>query len=157
MLGNIITERKVPAGLVKVGKGSGGANAAEYAEFIRRMAELKVNTGLDITQDEIEYSLGVKASYTKDGGKTIVIAPCLAASLELAKTAGFTVVHAAKPLAMPKCFLNNMRKRIAEKFGDDENGKSRVTITPYNSGKGTKFYFQVWKESEAPAAAPAAK
>lgn len=154
MIGKIITERKVPVGLVKVGKGSGGANAAEYAELIRQIAELAVGTGLELTQDYVEYALGTKASFTLADGKSVVIAKDLEQFTELQGTAGVKLAHAAKPLPMPKCFLNNMRKRIAEKFGDDSNGASCVEMTPFNSGKGTRITFQIWKgavKADAPA------
>jgi hypothetical protein len=154
MIGKIITARVVPAGLAKSGKGSGGANAAEYAEFIRQIAELAVGTGSEITQDQVEYALGTKASYLLADGKTVEVAKTLERCQELAKLSGVKVAHAGKPLPMPKCFLNNMRKRIAEKFGDDNNGASCVQMDKFDSGKGTRCTFQIWKgavKADAPA------
>ena len=55
MIGKIIVAGAIPAGLMVKQK---GLKDSQYAEFIRQIATLKVGEGVEITQDEIEASLG---------------------------------------------------------------------------------------------------
>jgi hypothetical protein len=127
MIGRILSAIVAPKGMQKRGK---GGKASEYTALLQQIAALVVGTGIELTQDEVEESLGTKAVYAADGK---------------------TLVKAAEKKAMPKYFATNLRKRVLETFG-----KGNVEVTEYNSGKGTRSIFQIIKLAATPApAAPA--
>jgi len=144
MIGRIITADIAPKGMMKSGKA--GAST-EYTPLFVQIAGLAVGTGIELTQDEIEYSRGVKAVF-HDGKENLVAGNSeqYKRNLELVKKGELKLIVDAKPAAMPKFFVTNLKRKVNEKFGE-----GNVSVTKYDSGKGTRCVIHVIKLAEAPA------